>query len=66
LEASLVIAMDSLGVDSAIGISMGLLIRARDVTIGAIGLIIGRFWSPIKVHNALRIFRRRGALPEVE
>ena len=41
LEASLVMAMELLGVGAAAGISLALLIRARDVLLGLIGLALG-------------------------
>jgi uncharacterized protein (TIRG00374 family) len=44
LEASQVLAMQLLGLDPAIGLSLSLLIRARDVTLGGIGL----WWGGLK------------------
>ena len=41
LEASQVLAMQALGVNPAVGISLSLLIRARDVSFGLLGL----FWA---------------------
>ena len=41
LESSQVLAMTVLGLDPAIGVSQGLVIRARDVMIGLVGLWIG-------------------------
>jgi len=41
LEASLVLAMQSLGLSPALGIGAGLLIRARDLSIGGLGLLAG-------------------------
>lgn len=38
LEASLVLAMQALGLDAAAGIALSLLIRARDVSVGLVGL----------------------------
>jgi uncharacterized membrane protein YbhN (UPF0104 family) len=43
LEASQVLAMQVLGVDPALGISMSLLIRARDITFGGLGI----WWGSI-------------------
>ena len=49
LEASLVFAMTTLGYSAAAGISLSLLIRARDITLGLLGLWIGGVdvWSAI-------------------
>ena len=44
LEASQVLAMQLLGLEPAIGLSLSLLIRARDVTLGGIGL----WWGGVK------------------
>jgi len=44
LEASQVLAMQLLGLDPAIGLSLSLLIRARDVVVGGIGL----WWGGLK------------------
>jgi len=41
LESSQVLAMTVLGLDPAIGVSQGLVIRTRDVMIGLVGLWIG-------------------------
>lgn len=41
LESSQVLAMTILGLDPAIGVSQGLIIRARDVMVGLVGLGIG-------------------------
>lgn len=41
LEGSQVLAMTVLGLDPAIGVSQGLIIRARDVAVGLVGLAIG-------------------------
>lgn len=41
LEASLVLAMQSQGLSPALGISVSLLIRARDITLGGLGLLAG-------------------------
>jgi len=43
LEASLVLAMQSLGLNPALGISISLLIRARDISLGGLGLLSGAF-----------------------
>ena len=45
LEASQVLAMQVLGIDPALGISMSLLIRARDITIGGLGIWWGSILS---------------------
>ncbi len=42
LEAGQVIAMEALGFDPALGLSLSLLIRARDILFGAVGLWLGR------------------------
>ena len=41
LEAGLVLAMGTLGVSPAAGISLGILIRGRDVLVGLVGLWLG-------------------------
>jgi uncharacterized protein (TIRG00374 family) len=41
LEASYILAMQSLGYAPAYGLSLGLLIRARDISFGLIGLLLG-------------------------
>jgi glycosyltransferase 2 family protein len=43
LEAGQVAAMHLLGFDPVVGISASLLIRARDITLGAVGLWFGGF-----------------------
>lgn len=43
LEASLALATAALGLSPAAGLSMGLLIRLRDVTVGMVGLWLGGF-----------------------
>lgn len=50
LEASLIFAMQSLGYDAAYGLSLGLLIRARDISFGLVGLLLAglRRGSPRK------------------
>ncbi len=48
LEISQVFAMQALGAGAAIGISMSLLIRARDVLFGGFGLILGGNSPPEK------------------
>ena len=45
LEAGQVMAMGLIGINPAIGISLSLLIRARDVVFGGIGLWLGGFYS---------------------
>ena len=44
LEASQVLAMQLLGLDPAIGLSLSLLIRARDIMFGGVGL----WWGGVK------------------
>jgi uncharacterized membrane protein YbhN (UPF0104 family) len=41
LEASQVLAMTALGFSPALGLSASLLIRARDISLGGLGLILG-------------------------
>lgn len=41
LEAGQVLAMGALGVDPSLGISLSLLIRARDIVLGGLGLALG-------------------------
>jgi len=41
LEASQVLAMTALGLNPALGLSTSLLIRARDISLGGLGLLIG-------------------------
>jgi uncharacterized protein (TIRG00374 family) len=43
LEASLVLAMEALGFSPALGISISLLIRARDIIFAGLGLLIGLY-----------------------
>jgi hypothetical protein len=45
LEASQVLALSAMGLDPAIGISLSLLIRIRDVALGSLGL----WWGSVKV-----------------
>lgn len=47
LEASQVLAMGSLGVDPSAGMAIALVIRARDVVLGLVGLALGgmHFWQ---------------------
>jgi len=57
LEASQVLAMQVLGIDPALGISMSLLIRARDITIGGLGIWWGSIlarqsWTQARVSQA--------------
>ena len=62
LEASQVLAMESLGVDPSVGIAIAVVIRARDVVLGLIGLALGgaHIWQ-----RAGSPFRRRLApLPD--
>ncbi len=52
LEASQTLAMNALGLQSAAGIAMSILIRGRDVVLGVVGLLFGAvyFWQ----HNAAK------------
>jgi uncharacterized protein (TIRG00374 family) len=50
LEASQVLAMGALGINPAVGISLSLLIRVRDVALGGLGL----WWGGLKSIVALR------------
>jgi uncharacterized protein (TIRG00374 family) len=50
LEASQVLALGALGINPAVGISLSLLIRARDVALGGLGL----WWGGMKRLVALR------------
>lgn len=45
LEASQVLVMERLGIDPAIGVSLSLLIRARDVILAGCGLLVGSLLS---------------------
>jgi uncharacterized protein (TIRG00374 family) len=47
LEASQVLAMESLGVDPSVGIAIAVVIRARDVVLALLGLVLGgsQFWQ---------------------
>jgi uncharacterized protein (TIRG00374 family) len=56
LEASQVFALGALGYPQAAGISLSLLIRARDVTLGAIGIWLGGLLSQ---NPGLKILPRR-------
>jgi hypothetical protein len=44
LEASQVLALGALGINPSTGISLSLLIRARDIALGGLGL----WWGGIK------------------
>ena len=46
LEASQVLVMQALGINPALGLSLSLIIRARDLTFGGIGLWFAGFFSP--------------------
>jgi uncharacterized protein (TIRG00374 family) len=46
LEAALVLVTEALGQGAALGASLSLLIRARDVTFGLLGLWLGSVWMP--------------------
>ena len=52
LEGGQVMVMQALGWEPALGLSLSLLIRARDVLVGAVGLLLARYllekpaWSP--------------------
>jgi uncharacterized membrane protein YbhN (UPF0104 family) len=54
LEASQVLAMTALGLNPALGLSVSLLIRARDISLGGLGLLIG---------GMLARKRRQAAIP---
>jgi uncharacterized protein (TIRG00374 family) len=41
MEVSYILAMQTLGYDAAYGLSLGLLIRARDISFGLVGLLLG-------------------------
>jgi uncharacterized membrane protein YbhN (UPF0104 family) len=41
LEASQVLAMEALGLPSALGLSISLLIRGRDILLGGLGVLLG-------------------------
>ncbi len=56
LEAGQVLAMKALGVSSAFGISVSLLIRARDISFGGLGILIGVLGSK---ERSPRLSRRR-------
>ncbi len=45
LEASQVFALQALGYEAALGISLGLLIRVRDLAFGGLGLLLGGRWT---------------------
>ena len=45
LEASQVLAMQALGLNPALGISISLLIRGRDLLVGAAGILLGAFFT---------------------
>lgn len=53
LEAGQVLTISALGFDPALGISASLIIRARDLTLGAIGLIIAYIFTRIKADQPL-------------
>ena len=46
LEASQVLVMEMLGINPAIGVSLSLIIRARDVAFGGLGLFLAGVFSP--------------------
>lgn len=46
LEASQVLVMEALGINPAIGVSLSLIIRARDVAFGGMGLFLAGMYSP--------------------
>ena len=41
LEASQILAMEALGLNPALGLSISLLIRGRDITLGGLGILLG-------------------------
>lgn len=45
LEASQIFALQALGFEAALGISLGLLIRVRDLMFGGLGLLLGAAWT---------------------
>lgn len=53
LEASQVIAMESLRIDPSVGVAIALVIRARDLLLGVIGLLMGgaQIWQNRQVIN---------------
>lgn len=53
IEASQVLALSEMGFSPAVGVSISLLIRARDVILGAIGL----WWGSKQVASAKRLLR---------
>jgi glycosyltransferase 2 family protein len=58
LEASQVFALQSMGLDSSQGISLSLLIRARDITFGGAGLLLAGLLTQ---GEPLRLFRKKAA-----
>ncbi len=59
LEASQAYAMQILGLDPLAGLSLGLLIRARDVALGCIGLGLGAQWSSAPLRGSLLLLLKR-------
>ena len=55
LEASQVIVMNAMGIDPAIGLSIALLIRARDILVAGAGILWGGVLSRKKPPEALAI-----------
>jgi uncharacterized membrane protein YbhN (UPF0104 family) len=45
LEAGQVMAMGLIGVNPAVGISLSLMIRARDILFGGMGLLLGSYYN---------------------
>jgi uncharacterized membrane protein YbhN (UPF0104 family) len=45
LEASQVFALQALGYDAALGLSLSLLIRLRDLLFGGLGLALAAHWT---------------------
>lgn len=58
LEAGQVLVMELLGIPPAVGVSLALLIRARDVTFGGVGLWFAGVFSP-----KFRFSERKGGSP---
>ena len=53
LEAGQVLAMSALGADPSLGISLSLLIRARDIALGGLGLVLGGLLVRSTPHKSL-------------
>jgi glycosyltransferase 2 family protein len=57
LEAGQVAAMHILGFDPVVGISASLLIRARDITLGALGLWLGGLLTRLTPHEPAAVIK---------